>query len=220
MRKTSLFIFTIVLLSVTRAEAYATNLILNGGFENGVYTAGNGNPYVPVAWTAATPFIYGSGDYDGTGIYGAPHSGSYNLSIGNFDYQASTIGLASISQTFSDTAGQAYNGVFYVYYGAARADANAFFRASIDATTMVSLTDTTGNTYVAENFSFTGTGSDTLTFSAQTNPSEWMVDDVSISSASGAIPEPSTWALMMVGFAGLGFASYHRTRVGRSDHAA
>jgi hypothetical protein len=27
------------------------------------------------------------------------------------------------------------------------------------------------------------------------------------------IPEPSTWAMMLLGFAGLGFAVYRRTRV-------
>ena len=28
-----------------------------------------------------------------------------------------------------------------------------------------------------------------------------------------AVPEPSTWAMMLVGFAGLGFAGYRRARV-------
>jgi hypothetical protein len=31
--------------------------------------------------------------------------------------------------------------------------------------------------------------------------------------AGGSIPELSTWAMMLVGFAGLGFAGYRRTRV-------
>jgi PEP-CTERM motif len=31
---------------------------------------------------------------------------------------------------------------------------------------------------------------------------------------SGAVPEPSTWAMMLVGFAGLGFAGYRSTRRG------
>jgi hypothetical protein len=30
-----------------------------------------------------------------------------------------------------------------------------------------------------------------------------------------AVPEPSTWAMMLIGFAGLGFAGYRRTRAGR-----
>ena len=31
-----------------------------------------------------------------------------------------------------------------------------------------------------------------------------------IGSVGGAVPEPSTWALMLLGFAGLGYAGYHR----------
>jgi hypothetical protein len=30
----------------------------------------------------------------------------------------------------------------------------------------------------------------------------------------GAVPEPSTWAMMLLGFAGLGFAGYRRARKG------
>ena len=33
-----------------------------------------------------------------------------------------------------------------------------------------------------------------------------------IAVASSAIPEPSTWAMMVLGFAGLGFAGYRRGR--------
>jgi hypothetical protein len=35
----------------------------------------------------------------------------------------------------------------------------------------------------------------------------------SFTTASG-VPEPSVWALMLIGFAGLGFAGYRRTRSG------
>ena len=31
-----------------------------------------------------------------------------------------------------------------------------------------------------------------------------------------AVPEPSTWALMLLGFAGLGYAGYRRTREPRA----
>jgi hypothetical protein len=33
----------------------------------------------------------------------------------------------------------------------------------------------------------------------------------------GSVPEPSTWAMMLLGFAGLGFAGYRRAKAG---HAA
>lgn len=43
------------------------------------------------------------------------------------------------------------------------------------------------------------------------NPS--MLDDVSITAeTTGTVPEPSTWAMMLVGFAGLGYAGYRRSR--------
>ena len=37
---------------------------------------------------------------------------------------------------------------------------------------------------------------------------------------SGAVPEPSTWTMMLLGFAGLGFAGYRRARAGHATLAA
>jgi PEP-CTERM motif len=38
-----------------------------------------------------------------------------------------------------------------------------------------------------------------------------------VSSVSTSVPEPSTWAMMLVGFAGLGFAAYRqRTKLAGS----
>ena len=36
----------------------------------------------------------------------------------------------------------------------------------------------------------------------------------------GAVPEPSTWAMLLIGLAGLGFAGYRRARAGRTTGAA
>jgi len=35
-----------------------------------------------------------------------------------------------------------------------------------------------------------------------------------------AVPEPSTWAMMLLGFAGLGFAGYRRAKRGETTLAA
>ena len=36
--------------------------------------------------------------------------------------------------------------------------------------------------------------------------------DGSFSTAAGAVPEPSTWAMMLIGFAGVGYAGYRSAR--------
>ena len=43
---------------------------------------------------------------------------------------------------------------------------------------------------------------------------------VAISGAARAVPEPSTWVMMLAGFAGLGLAAYRRAVRGRSASAA
>jgi hypothetical protein len=35
---------------------------------------------------------------------------------------------------------------------------------------------------------------------------------------AGAVPEPSTWAMMLIGFATLGFAGYRAKRKGRGSN--
>jgi hypothetical protein len=37
-------------------------------------------------------------------------------------------------------------------------------------------------------------------------------NSLEVASVSSAVPEPSTWAMMLLGFAGLGFAGYRRTK--------
>jgi hypothetical protein len=39
---------------------------------------------------------------------------------------------------------------------------------------------------------------------------------IGVSVTTATVPEPSTWAMILLGFAGLGFAGYRRTRVGVS----
>ncbi len=59
-----------------------------------------------------------------------------------------------------------------------------------------------------ENYYFTATAtSETLTlFQSSGTQASPIVDNISIS----AVPEPSTWAMMILGFAGIGFMAYRR----------
>jgi hypothetical protein len=91
------------------------------------------------------------------------------------------------------------------------ADPNAFLKVSVGSAGNT-VTDTIGETFENFSFSFVGTGHDTLAIAAQTNPSFWFVDDASVTGAASTVPEPSTWAMMLAGFAGLGFLGWRGSR--------
>jgi hypothetical protein len=54
-----------------------------------------------------------------------------------------------------------------------------------------------------------------LSFVGYQNPDTNGLNDISVT-----VPEPSTWAMMLLGFAGLGFAGHRRARAGHAAHAA
>jgi hypothetical protein len=64
------------------------------------------------------------------------------------------------------------------------------------------------NSGTIENYAFTATGtSETLRLSqSSTTQASPIIDNISIA----AVPEPSTWAMLVLGFAGVGFLAYRR----------
>ena len=66
-------------------------------------------------------------------------------------------------------------------------------------------------------FIFVGAGSDTISIAAKTYPAEGFVGDLSI--AGSPAPEPSTSAMMLLGFAGLGFGAIASARNSRAQLA-
>jgi PEP-CTERM motif len=189
----------------------AAELLLNGGFEGGVQAVTIGgftNFLVPVDWTPNAAFVQFSGFNQVQGsIF---HSGANSLKIGDDDDEA----LATLSQSFNDVAGDTYKVTFWAAYGGGvGGDPKAFLSVSAVGVAGVTVTDTIGETFEPFSFSFVGTGHDTLEIAGQTNPSSWFADDVSVTgAAAGTVPEPSTWAMMLLGFAGLGYAGYRSTR--------
>jgi hypothetical protein len=197
------------------ANAAQAQILLNGGFE-GITTSssvgGVTNNSVPTGWTPNAAFNQTGLNFQNNANQ---HSGQSALQIGNFDDQD----LASLSQTFSDIAGEVYNVDFWTLSGGTN-DPVAFLRVSVGAAGLTY--DDTIVGYVNGGFSFTGTGSDTITIAGKTNPSEWFVDDVSISDTgrnvgpsgpgggAGGVPEPASWALMILGFGGVGAALRRR----------
>ena len=176
-------------------DAASANLVKNCGYETGDLTH----------WTPNAAFQSEPGFNHTT--TNPVNSGLWALSIGNFDTQP----LASLSQTFSDVLGQTYIASFFAFDGGHGGDSNAFFEAAINGTQKVFLNDTVA-AYTLFSFTFVGTGSDTITFSAQTDPSEWFLDDVVVRGSS-ATPEPSS--LLLFGTSLLGLLPFGRKLLGK-----
>jgi PEP-CTERM motif len=82
--------------------------------------------------------------------------------------------------------------------------------------TMVASFDVTGGNYVAANFTLSAdpaepSNGNLVVSYAATTPTTATLDLAMLSPTAG-IPEPSTWAMMLVGFAGLGWAGHCASR--------
>jgi len=180
------------------------NLIANCGFEGGVRTDTQGgftNGNVPNSWTVNTAFDEFSSFNLVTNAPGNVHSGGNALQIADTSAEPAPI----ISQTFATVNGATYTVSFDYFFGGGT-DANSFFDAQIDGSNKFTTTDASAaSTYTLESFTFTGTGSDTLSFTADTTPSFYFVDDVEVTGAARtSVPEPASIALFGAGFAALG----------------
>jgi len=182
------------------------NIVANCGFEGGTTSStigGNTNNSVPVLWTPNAGYDLEPG-FNHTTTFA--NSGSYGLSIGNFDYQP----VPSLSQTLTDINLASYSGSLYVAYGGGVGnDAGAYFDELINNTPVLALDDTATYPYSQYTFSFIGTGSDVLTLEGNTNPSEWFADDVVVPTT--ATPEPRL-SVLMPGVLLSGFAFFVRRR--------
>lgn len=201
--------------STSVCDAVSGNLIVNCGFETQP-VAGN----VPPGWTAAQftgeESIVNGGD--------VVNSGNYALRISNDEYQGGPLfnGAAILSQTFTDTPGEVYDFNFYLLNGASNGGSGIQFQAFWDSTAgtpLLDLTDTNVPTAWTEySYSVTGTGSDTITFTAYNDPNWFYLDDVEVVASgqtASPVPEPGSATLLGFGLAAMaiGFASRFRRRV-------
>lgn len=178
-------------------NADAALLLTNGGFDTGTFSG----------WTLSTSTRNTVETTNGE--FTAQAGGAYaQLS---FPQGSSNNNDATLSQSFSATAGQSLVLSFYLQGdGGTPSD----FKVAFDGTVLQSLSpvpDTNG--WVLYSFNVTSAASNTLTFSfndqASGNSSNIGLDSVSI---AAAVPEPSTWAMMLLGFCGLGFMTCRRNK--------
>ncbi len=169
--------------AATPANA-AVNLISNGGFES------NGGAFSNTIdnWDTGFDGWFASPLYFGNTVY----EGSFFASTGCVSH------YCSLSQSFATISGASYNLSFAFNPGPLAEPDQGNTLVQIDGNTLVDIIGGAQG-WSVYNASFTATGpSTTLTFSGFQNPAWNGVDDVSVFAA--AVPEPATWALMIVGF--------------------
>ena len=160
-------------------SAGAAELVSNGGFETGDFSGWTANP-VSFPMDVITNTV---------------EQGTYAAEIAGFDYGPNTL-----TQDITDVSGQSYLLSFWRYQDTGTPN-------GLDVTwNGVSVFSEVNNSLGAgwQNFTatVTGHGVDALSFSAWNDPAYTYVDNISVT--GGGVPEPATWAMMVMGVGGLG----------------
>jgi hypothetical protein len=217
-----------VLTAALVSPASASSVIINGSFElpgggsyrNDINTIFGGVP----GWT--------DNSHGGTGavyLESSDNSGSDFMTAQNGFYYTSWghngLNGADLTQTFATVIGQNYSVSYYL--GEQQGldtppdqivDAMVFDSSANLLNNLVTLIGSPVGVWTPYSFDFTATtATSTLDFKDATAPgnggnSNWTLDNVSVDGPAigSAVPEPSTWAMMLLGFFGLGFMSYRR----------
>lgn len=196
----------------------SANLLVNGGFEDGNFngwtyngTVGDANPAVVIPYNSGA-------SYPG-GAYGEPipaNPGGFG-SAGTFAaYFVSDLATESLSQTITLGVGLYSIGFSaYLPQNGFNNQFDALFSGSVIGTTLLT-TNVAANTpmqwydfVTTVNIAVAGDYTTTFTFATDGRPAKDVVIDQAFVVA-GAVPEPSTWAMMILGFLGIGFVAYRR----------
>lgn len=179
------------LAAVVGGPAVAANLVLNPGFETGDFTD----------WSVTGDGVAIDNVFPNTGCCDAAFSAT-----------STDPNAGALSQALTTSTGQSYV-VSFALLDEAGLPTNSFtvnfgaFATTI-AGDQAAFPGTLPSGYTA--FSFTTPGSDvsgasaTLSFDGLNDTADWNLDDVSVTAApASSVPEPSTWVLLLVAFAGL-----------------
>jgi hypothetical protein len=181
-RKLSVCAASAAALLVAYPAVAGPNLVVNGGFETGDFTGWTTDPVSYPMYLVNAPV----------------EAGNWAAQIAGYSY-----GPDLLTQTIATTAGETYSLSFWVYQQ--NIGPQTFLDVTWDGVNVFSKTYLGSGDlpYQLYSAAVVGTGSDTLQFSSANDPGWTYVDNISV-----AAPEPSTWAMMLVGFAGLAFAGH------------
>ena len=192
--------------SLVPAASQATNLVVNGSFEQGSLGIGGFT-----GWTTAlgdsTTFVDSSGQ---TGThYGQASDGLWAAYFGSTQAD----GGATISQTLATTAGQRYLLSFDVANDNGGLDASNALSVDVNGVQVFVADNLAAQDYVHETLTFTAGGASTLSLFAFNDQSYVELDNISVTAL--AVPEPGQVPMMLAGLL-LATASIVLRRRGRS----
>jgi choice-of-anchor C domain-containing protein len=193
------------------------DLVVNGSFENGVNDASPGNfQTIPGSGASITGWTV-NGSVDWINGYWTAADGTHSVDLNG-------VAIGGVEQSITTVPNEVYRLTFDL---SANPD---FLNSNPDSRTVTVLgqnftytfsepPNSRSNMYwqlFAMNFTATGT-STLLNFESQVNQNCcWgpALDNVSVTDLNrvGPVPEPSTWAMMILGFLGVGFLTYRRKK--------
>lgn len=189
---------------------------MNGSFE--LSSAGDPGAFTTLTAgnTSITGWVVGGTTIDYIGSYWVAADGSRSLDLNG-------LGVGSISQTFDTVAGQTYRVSFAMAGNPAGGPQFKTLASATNTTVYIPPPfDITGHTladlgWVTQSFTFVANASsETLTFASLTfapsgNPTYPFAFGPALDNVAVApIPEASTWAMMILGFLGVGLMAYRR----------
>jgi hypothetical protein len=159
-------------------------LVVNGGFEDGNFTG----------WTGGLP---DNVVFSGTPGSAYVHTGDYGVGFGSPR-------LTTLSQTLTTVAGTTYDVSFWINSNGLSPNEVQLFWGG---TKIFQERDIAADGWTEFSFIETATSNSTvLAFGLEQRSGYSGLDDVSVT----AVPEPATWAMMLLGFAAVGFVTYRR----------
>jgi len=182
------------------AAAAQANAVFNGGFETGDLTG----------WTLTNSSQFDAVCQPGEQIgaaYCMVNSGDYAMSFGHAG------GVTTLSQVLATTPGASYDLNFYLANDNPSDVGVTTFDVLWDGVDVYSLSSPQPSfSYTSINLYVTATsGSTTLSFLAQQDPSQWFLDDVSVQ----AVPEPAAMLTVGLTLIAAGLARRRRRRTPR-----
>jgi len=187
-------------------HAAAQNLVQNPGFESTSTDGGNTSP----GWTLTNS----QGDTTFVDDASTAHTGSWSVQFAATDAASAAQGM--LSQSIATVPQTTYVVSFYL---ANEGGPHNSFVATFGGQTVLSLTDADAFTFKQYSATIKATSATSaLAFVAQQDPSDFILDDVSVEAEGAPLP-PAGAGLLSFGVAFVGLA-LRRVRAGRADRNA